>query len=371
MPVISREIIFGKLGDVGMRSLKGAHEFAKQRGDAFLEPVHWVTLMLRADGTDLPLMVDRLQLDRDRLLKDLERGLSGLRRASSSRIDFSGELEKAIERGWISASLLFGAAHIRTGHVLHGMLEEAGLKRLLHDLSGEFRKVAPDDLALRFAELTAGSTEEAAASEQPESAPAPLDGAPGGKALDRFTADLTAQAASGKLDPVLGRDREIREVVDILMRRRQNNPIIVGEAGVGKTALVEGLALRIAAGDVPPALKDVRLLALDLAAMQAGASVRGEFESRLKQVIDEVQRSPRPIVLFIDEAHTLIGAGGSAGTGDAANLLKPALARGTLRTIGATTFAEYKKHIEKDPALTRRFQVVQVPEPDEPTIPIN
>ena len=365
MPVISREIIFGKLGDVGMRSLKGAHDFAKQRGDAFLEPVHWVTLMLRSDGTDLPLVVDRLQLDRDRLLKDLERGLSGLRRASSSRIDFSGELEKSIERGWISASLLFGAARIRTGHVLHGMLEESGLKRLLHDLSGEFRKVAPDDLALRFAELTAGSAEEAAADEPTEAAPAPVDGAAGGKALDRFTTDLTGQAAAGKLDPVLGRDREIREVVDILMRRRQNNPIIVGEAGVGKTALVEGLALRIATGDVPPALKDVRLLALDLAAMQAGASVRGEFESRLKQVIDEVQRSPRPIVLFVDEAHTLIGAGGSAGTGDAATLLKPALARGTLRTIAATTWAEYKKHVEKDPALTRRFQPVQVDEPEE------
>ena len=365
MPVISREIIFGKLGDVGMRSLKGAHDFAKQRGDAFLEPVHWVTLMLRSDGTDLPLVVDRLQLDRDRLLKDLERGLSGLRRASSSRIDFSGELEKSIERGWISASLLFGAARIRTGHVLHGMLEESGLKRLLHDLSGEFRKVAPDDLALRFAELTAGSAEEAAADEPTEAASAPVDGAAGGKALDRFTTDLTGQAAAGKLDPVLGRDREIREVVDILMRRRQNNPIIVGEAGVGKTALVEGLALRIATGDVPPALKDVRLLALDLAAMQAGASVRGEFESRLKQVIDEVQRSPRPIVLFVDEAHTLIGAGGSAGTGDAATLLKPALARGTLRTIAATTWAEYKKHVEKDPALTRRFQPVQVDEPEE------
>ena len=365
MPVISREIIFGKLGDVGMRSLKGAHDFAKQRGDAFLEPVHWVALMLRSDGTDLPLVVDRLQLDRDRLLKDLERGLSGLRRASSSRIDFSGELEKSIERGWISASLLFGAARIRTGHVLHGMLEESGLKRLLHDLSGEFRKVAPDDLALRFAELTAGSAEEAAADEPTEAASAPVDGAAGGKALDRFTTDLTGQAAAGKLDPVLGRDREIREVVDILMRRRQNNPIIVGEAGVGKTALVEGLALRIATGDVPPALKDVRLLALDLAAMQAGASVRGEFESRLKQVIDEVQRSPRPIVLFVDEAHTLIGAGGSAGTGDAANLLKPALARGTLRTIAATTWAEYKKHVEKDPALTRRFQPVQVDEPEE------
>ena len=364
MPVISREVIFGKLGEVGMRSLQSAFEFARLRRDAYLEPVHWLGQMLRAEGGDLPLLVDRLGLDRGQLTKDLERALTALRRADSSRLDFSRDLELAIERGWISASLLFGAARIRTGHVLHGMLEQPELKRLLHDLSGEFRKVAADDVALRFAELTRGSTEETVAAEPtPALAPA-ADGSGATQALDRYTSDLTGQAAAGKLDPVLGRDREIREIVDILMRRRQNNPIIVGEAGVGKTALVEGLALRIAAGDVPPFLREVRLLALDLASMQAGASVRGEFESRLKQVIDEVQRSPRPIVLFIDEAHTLIGAGGTAGTGDAANLLKPALARGTLRTIGATTWAEYKKHIEKDPALTRRFQPVQVDEPE-------
>lgn len=365
MPVISREVIFGKLGEVGMRSLQSSFEFARLRRDAYLEPVHWLGQMLRAEGGDLPLLVDRLGLDRGQLAKDLERALTALRRADSSRLDFSRDLELAIERGWISASLLFGAARIRTGHVLHGMLEQPELKRLLHDLSGEFRKVAADDVALRFAELTRGSTEETVAAEPtPALAPA-ADGSGATQALDRYTSDLTGQAAAGKLDPVLGRDREIREIIDILMRRRQNNPIIVGEAGVGKTALVEGLALRIAVGDVPPFLREVRLLALDLASMQAGASVRGEFESRLKQVIDEVQRSPRPIVLFIDEAHTLIGAGGTAGTGDAANLLKPALARGTLRTIGATTWAEYKKHIEKDPALTRRFQPVQVDEPEE------
>jgi type VI secretion system protein VasG len=363
MPVISREVIFGKLGEVGMRSLQGAFEFARLRRDAYLEPVHWLAHTLRTEGADLPLLADRLGLDRGRLAKDLERSLAGLRRADSSRLDFSRDLELAIERGWISASLLFGDPRIRTGHVLHGMLEQPELKRLLHDLSGEFRKVAADDLALRFAELTDGSAEAAGAAEVAAPASPEAADTKSGKALDRFTADLTEQARSGKLDPVLGRDREIREVVDILMRRRQNNPIVVGEAGVGKTALVEGLALRIAAGDVPPMLREVRLLALDLAAMQAGASVRGEFESRLKQVIDDVQRSPRPIVLFIDEAHALIGAGGAAGTGDAANLLKPALARGTLRTIAATTWAEYKRHIEKDPALTRRFQPVQVDEP--------
>ena len=185
------------------------------------------------------------------------------------------------------------------------------------------------------------------------------------EALKKYAIDLTEKAKNGELDPVTGRDEEIRQIVDILMRRRQNNPILTGEAGVGKTAVVEGFALRLAKGDVPPQLKDVSLLALDIGLLQAGASMKGEFEQRLRQVIDEVQASPKPIILFVDEVHTLVGAGGAAGTGDAANLLKPALARGTLRTIGATTWAEYKKYIEKDPALTRRFQVVQVPEPDE------
>ncbi len=364
MPVISREVIFQKLAEVPMRALQSAYELASRRRDAYIEPAHWLTLLLRTEQADLPLVVDRLGLDRNRLEKDLDQALAGLRRSSSSGLNFSRDLQLVIERGWISASLLFGAGRIRGGHLLHGMLEEPELKRLLHELSGEFRKVAADDLALRFAELTDGSIETAALEETP---PAVAGSMPeqSGKALERFTTDLTAQAQAGKIDPVLGRDREIREMIDILMRRRQNNPIVVGEAGVGKTALVEGLALRIARGDVPPALKEVRLLALDLASMQAGASVKGEFETRLKQVIEEVQRSPRPIVLFIDEAHTLIGAGGAAGTGDAANLLKPALARGTLRTIGATTWAEYKKHIEKDPALTRRFQPVLVDEPEE------
>ena len=188
--------------------------------------------------------------------------------------------------------------------------------------------------------------------------------APGGTtALDRFSQDLTAKAKSGEMDPILGRDEEIRQVIDVLMRRRQNNPILTGEAGVGKTAVVEGFAQRIAAGDVPPPLRGVRLCVLDVGLMQAGASMKGEFEQRLRSVIDEVQSSPMPIILFIDEAHTLIGAGGSAGTGDAANLLKPALARGTLRTIAATTWSEYRQYIEKDPALTRRFQPIQVGEP--------
>jgi type VI secretion system protein VasG len=371
MPAITRDVVFGKLGSTAMKTLQGAFEFARMRTDAYIEPVHWLALMLRTDNSDVPLMLDRLEVSREQLTADIGRALEALRRSRSSRLDFSRDLELVIERGWISASLMFGAARIRTGHLLHGMLEQSELRRLLYDISPAFKGIDAEAVAARFQELTRGSSEEAddLAAEAPlaSAVAAGEPGAPGRgeKALEKYTADLTEQARAGKIDPILGRDREIREVIDILMRRRQNNPIIVGEAGVGKTALVEGLALRIATGDVPPPLKDIRLLGLDLAAMQAGASVRGEFENRLKQVIEEVQASTKPIILFIDEAHTLIGAGGTAGTGDAANLLKPALARGTLRTIAATTWAEYKKHIEKDPALTRRFQVVQVDEPEE------
>ena len=364
MPTITRDVVFAKLGTIAMKSLQGAHDFAKQRGDGYIEPIHWLAIWLRDGQGDVPLIIDRLGVPRGALAQGLVQSLESLRRARSSRLDFSDDLELMIERGWISASLMFGDTRIRTGHLLCGMLEHPQLKRLLVEASRAFIAIDPASVADQFLDLTRGSAEEtdSAAAETPVSATAP---ATEGSALDTFTTDLTAQARAGEIDPVHGRAREIREVVDILMRRRQNNPIIVGEAGVGKTALVEGLALRIAAGDVPPPLRDVRLLTLDIAAMQAGASVRGEFEKRLKAVIEDVQKSAQPIVLFIDEAHTLIGAGGSAGTGDAANLLKPALARGILRTIAATTRAEYKKHIEKDAALTRRFQVVQVDEPDE------
>nr|WP_202863907.1 type VI secretion system ATPase TssH [Ereboglobus luteus] len=239
----------------------------------------------------------------------------------------------------------------------------------------EFGKVKEQALTDNFADITSGSPEarmsapasDATGGAAPGEASGAMSPAQLGKqeALNRYTTDLTAQAREGKMDPILCREDEIRQIVDILMRRRQNNPILTGEAGVGKTAVIEGFAQRIVKGDVPPSLRDVTLRSLDIGLLQAGASMKGEFEQRLRQVIDEVQASPTPIILFIDEAHTLIGAGGAAGTGDAANLLKPALARGTLRTIAATTWAEYKKHIEKDPALTRRFQVVKVDEPDE------
>ena len=271
---------------------------------------------------------------------------------------------------------MFGESQVRTGYLVLGILKTRGLAHALTGISKEFQKINADTLADSFAKIVSGSPEERlAASDNFQigggAAPGEASGAMAApqmgkqEALKKFAIDLTERARKGEIDPIVGRDEEIRQIVDILMRRRQNNPILTGEAGVGKTAVVEGFANRLAAGTVPPSLKDVRLLSLDIGLLQAGASMKGEFEQRLRQVIDEVQASEKPIILFVDEAHTLIGAGGAAGTGDAANLLKPALARGTLRTIAATTWAEYKKHIEKDPALTRRFQVVQIGEPSE------
>ncbi|MEM7423422.1 MAG: type VI secretion system ATPase TssH, partial [Pseudomonadota bacterium] len=270
-----------------------------------------------------------------------------------------------LERAWFYATLFFGEMHIRTGHVLMGMLKDMKLNRTLKNLSGEFGKINPDQLAQDHHTVWRESDEE---SLRPMDGSAISAGGAAGEAgptgttaLDKFCVDYTAKA--GEMDPIVGRDEEIRQIIDILQRRRQNNPIITGEAGVGKTAVVEGFAQKIVAGEVPPSLQGVRLLSLDIGLLQAGASMKGQFEERLRSVIDEVQGSPVPIIMFIDEAHTLIGAGGSAGTGDAANLLKPALARGTLRTIAATTWNEYQKYFEKDPALTRRFQVISVDEP--------
>lgn len=365
MTIITRDTVFGRLGEFSMKSLQGAFEFATLRGDTYIEPVHWLDRWLRTEDSDASLILERLQVPHDALLKDIEAALSSMVRERSSRLDFSRELELVMERGWISASLLFGQSRIRTGHLLHGIIEDTRLRRLACDISPLLKRVEAAAIAERFGDLTRGSSEEGI--DLPgDAAPVTAAQVAGHEtALRRYVTDLTAEAEAGRIDPTAGREREIRLIVDILMRRRQNNPIVVGEAGVGKTAVVEALAARIARGDVPPALRGVRLLSLDLAALQAGASAKGEFENRLKQVIAEIGGSAKPIVLFIDEAHTLIGAGGAAGMGDAANLLKPALARGTLRTIAATTWAEYKKHIEKDPALTRRFQVVQIDEPDE------
>ena len=279
------------------------------------------------------------------------------------------EIVSLIREAWLLASVTHGFSHVRSGHVLWALLADETLQRRAREISGQLARISPEILQRDFESVTAGSSEAATetAADGGAAAAGQVTQRPAGTAaLDQYTVDLTAQARAGKIDPILGRDAEIRQVIDILTRRRQNNPILTGEAGVGKTAVVEGFAQRIAAGDVPPALREVIVRTLDLGLLQAGAGVKGEFENRLKSVIEETKASPKPVILFIDEAHTLIGAGGSAGQNDAANLLKPALARGELRSIAATTWAEYKKYFEKDAALTRRFQVVKVEEPSEP-----
>src|SRR5579863_252298 len=376
MREISRVALFGKLNSVAYRGIESATVFCKMRGNPYVEIVHWLAQILQLQDSDLHRCIKQFNMEPGRLAKDLTEALDRLPRGSTSISDLSSQVEEAVERGWVYGTLMFGDAQVRTGYLLVGMLKTPSLRNSLNAISKEFAKINLDTLTDRFAEVVKGSPEDGLSASDGfqasgGAAPGEASGAMAppqmGKqeALKKFTVDLTEQARGGKMDPIVGRDDEIRQVVDILMRRRQNNPILVGEAGVGKTAVVEGFAQRIARGDVPPSLKDVVLRSLDVGLLQAGASMKGEFEQRLRQVIDEVQASPKPIILFIDEVHTLVGAGGAAGTGDAANLLKPALARGTLRTVAATTWAEYKKYFEKDPALTRRFQVVQVPEPDE------
>ena len=372
MSEISRVALFGKLNSLGYKAIEGATVFCKLRGNPYVELVHWVQQILQTPDSDLHRIVRHFELDAGRLAGDVTNALDRLPRGATSISDLSDHVEHAVERGWVYGSLMFRESQVRTGHLLIGMLKTPSLRGALMAISREFERIRGDTLTDEFAKIVAGSPEELlsaadGSAAQPGEASGAIPPAQLGKqeALKRFTTDLTEQARSGKMDPIVGRDEEIRQVVDILMRRRQNNPILIGEAGVGKTAVVEGFAQRIARGDVPPSLKDVELRTLDVGLLQAGASMKGEFEQRLRSVIDEVQASPKPIILFIDETHTLVGAGGAAGTGDAANLLKPALARGTLRTIGATTFAEYKKYIEKDPALTRRFQSIQVEEPSE------
>lgn len=374
MSEISRVALFGKLNKVAYNAIESATVFCKLRGNPYVELVHWFSQILQQQDSDVHHIVREFQLDVSRVARDMTAALDKLPRGASSVSDLSAHVEDAVERGWVYGSLLFGETQVRTGHLVVGILKTPNLRNSLASMSHEFEKIKVEQLAEKFTSIVKGSPEHGLLASDgfaAQAAPGEASGAmaPGAmgkqEALARFSVDLTERARSGEMDPIVGRDDEIRQIVDILMRRRQNNPILTGEAGVGKTAVVEGFAQRIASGDVPPPLKDVTLRSLDIGLLQAGASMKGEFENRLRQVIDEVQSSPKPIILFIDEAHTLIGAGGAAGTGDAANLLKPALARGKLRTIAATTWAEYKKHIEKDPALTRRFQTIQVGEPSE------
>lgn len=371
MADISLEAVTGKLNRVGYDTFLQALRQAKGAGNRNVELAHWLLQILQGTSNDLTLTADHYKLDRAKMLMELGGVVEGFRRNETEMPGIANHIVDILDRGWHYATLFFGETQIRTGHLLVAALKSTELRRVLSGLSKEFAKIPVEELAAGYGKIWESSDEEnlrpmdgsglrAAGTPGAEQA----EGAKGTTALDRFSQDLTVKARSGTMDPILGRDDEIRQVIDVLMRRRQNNPILTGEAGVGKTAIAEGFAQRVAAGDVPPPLKGVRVCALDIGLMQAGASMKGEFEQRLRSVIDEVQSSPTPVILFIDEAHTLIGAGGQAGTGDAANLLKPALARGTLRTIAATTWSEYRQYFEKDPALTRRFQPVQVDEPD-------
>ena len=372
MAKLRRVEMFSKLDRAAYQAMESATVLCKTRGNPYVEPVHWINQIVMGENNDWHAAIAKFGIDEAKLSKDLVAAMDRLPRGASSISDFANSIELLVKEAWMITSLVFKEGAIRTGHLLIAMRGHQELSRYLLDMSREFAMVNGDLLQENFAEIVKESSETSVA--VATGAPAAtgqagelLNPAMGGKgeALRFYCVDMTENAKGGKSDPVVGRDAEIRKVIDILMRRRQNNPILTGEAGVGKTAVVEGFAQRLAAGDVPACLKGTRLLSLDLGLLQAGASMKGEFENRLKGVIDEVKASETPIILFIDEAHTMIGAGGAAGQNDAANLLKPALARGQLRCIAATTWAEYTKYFEKDPALARRFQNIYVDEPDD------
>ncbi|BEP68847.1 MULTISPECIES: type VI secretion system ImpA family N-terminal domain-containing protein [unclassified Variovorax] len=372
---ISRRALFGKLNLTLFRGIESATAFAKLRGNPYVELTHWIHQLWQLNDSDLHRICRHYQIDAQAIEKDFTSALSSLPSGATSLTDFSSHIEAAIERAWVLSSLEFGAHCVRGAWLLAALLQTPDLRRVLLGISPAFQRIPADQLTEAIDAIVAGSPEGQEGPHDGSGLPSALPGeasaaladaaSDGKSALRRYCTDLTERASQGRIDPVIGRGHEIRTMVDILLRRRQNNPLLTGDAGVGKTAVVEGLALAIAQGEVPPDLKNCRLWSLDVGALLAGASMRGEFESRLKALLEEAGKSVQPIILFIDEVHTLVGAGGQSGTGDAANLLKPALARGTLRTIGATTWSEYKRHIEKDPALTRRFQTLQVAEPDE------
>src|ERR1017187_3595330 len=360
--------LIGRMNDTCRNALEGAAGLCLSRTNYDVDVEHLLVKLGETPDTDFHRILRRFEIDESRLAKDLVRSLDRLKTGNTRTPALSPRLPRLVEEAWLLGSIDFGASRVRSSHILLALLEKEEFARLAREISKEFAAISVETLRKSFADIVTGSVEDRDASSLGE-APAG-DTAGGGvpgrtKALDQYTVDLTARAKAGHIDPILGRDFEIRQVIDILTRRRQNNPILTGEAGVGKTAVVEGFALRIAQGDVPGPLKNVAVRTLDLGLLQAGAGIKGEFENRLKTVIEEVKGSPQPIIVFIDEAHTMIGAGGQAGQNDAANLLKPALARGELRTIAATTWAEYKKYFEKDAALARRFQVVKVEEPTE------
>jgi type VI secretion system protein VasG len=370
---VNLKSLVGRLNDTCRSALEDAAGLCLSRTNYDVEIEHLLMKLLEKDDTDLLRICNHFEVNIDRLTKDVNTSLERLKTGNTRTPSLSDRIPEWVQDAWLLASIEFGAARVRSGHLVLALLQETSLSRIAQDISKEFTHISLETLHENFSKITADSEEDREATALGEtggvsSGQSVASGVPGKtKALDQYAEDLTAKAREGKIDPILGRDFEIRQIIDILTRRRQNNPILTGEAGVGKTAVVEGFALRIAQGDVPEPLKNVAVRTLDLGLLQAGAGVKGEFENRLKTVIDEVKASPQPIILFIDEAHTMIGAGGAAGQNDAANLLKPALARGELRTIAATTWAEYKKYFEKDAALARRFQVVKIDEPSEET----
>ncbi len=348
--------------------MEGAAGLCLSRTHYDIEIEHYLTKLLESSSNDLAAIIKHFEIDKSRLTGELARSLDKLKSGNARSPNISPTVIKMMTTAWTIGSIDFNAGQIRTGFTILALVSDEELSRLIREVSKELQKINADALRKDLLGIVALSSETTSSGSPAAAAPGDAAKPVGGKTpnLDQYTVDLTGNAKRGKIDPVLGRDHEIRQIVDILTRRRQNNPILTGEAGVGKTAVVEGFALRVAQGDVPPPLKNVHVRTLDLALLQAGAGVKGEFENRLKGLIEEVKASATPIILFIDEAHTMIGAGGQAGQNDAANLLKPALARGELRTIAATTWSEYKKYFEKDAALARRFQVVKVEEPSEP-----
>jgi type VI secretion system protein VasG len=361
--------LIGKMNQTTRSALEAAAGLCLARTNYDVEVEHFLMKLLEGQGSDFALILQHYGVDRSRLTTELQRSLDRLKSGNARTPAISPTVLKMLTEAWVLATIDYGASEIRSGFALLALLTNTELARLVHDVSKELQLIPAETLSKDFYTLVETSSEQKTAARSAASGDGEVSGAPGKATpnphLDQYTQNLTATAKAGKIDPVLGRDPEIRQVIDILMRRRQNNPILTGEAGVGKTAVVEGFALRLATGDVPKVLRNVQLHSLDLALLQAGAGVKGEFENRLKGLINEVKSSAHPIILFIDEAHTMIGAGGQAGQNDAANLLKPALARGELRTIAATTWSEYKKFFEKDAALARRFQVVKVEEPSE------
>jgi type VI secretion system protein VasG len=359
--------LIGKLNDTTRSPLEAAAGLCLSRTHYDIEIEHYLMKLLDVTDCDFGHIAQHFSIDRSRLSAELTRSLDRLKSGNARTPALSPTILKMFTEAWTIGSIDYNARRIRTGFTILALLSDDDLSRLMRDVSREFQKIQADTLRKDFLSIVAGSPEEEVAAAMEVAGEPGVRRAADGKTpkLDQYTSNLTEAAKQGRIDPVLGRDFEIRQIIDILTRRRQNNPILTGEAGVGKTAVVEGFALRVAQGDVPPPLKNITIRGLDLALLQAGAGVKGEFENRLKGLIEEVKASPTPIILFIDEAHTMIGAGGQAGQGDAANLLKPALARGELRTIAATTWSEYKKYFEKDAALARRFQVVKVEEPTE------